>query len=310
MDDLLIQPGTPFLRDFNDRRVSSRLGPLEKSNIILAGVPWDWNITGRPGSRFSPQTVRKYLYSLTTFHPTLGDFHCWIHDAGDVRVAPGDWSTSSERIKVVMRKMFAYNDKTVVILGGDHSITGAVLRALLDSGRVGLLFFDAHYDMRRLGEGYSSGTWLRELYEEYGRGRLNTALVGVLEYSNPPYLSELAMKHGVKVVTLDDILRGGIEQALKTVDWLANEGMDYYYISVDMDHLDQAYAPGVNAPSSIGMTPRETLAILEYAIKKLHPKGVDFTEVSPLVDLNDITSRLTASLVMHSMHYICGGGKG
>jgi len=310
LDDLLIQPGAPLIRDPNDRRVLSKLGSLENSSIILIGIPWDWNITGRPGPRFSPQTIRKYLYSLTTFHPRLGDFDCGIFDAGNIRIAPGDWSISSKRITEVMRKMFGYNEKTTIILGGDHSITGAILRALLDTGKVGLLFFDAHYDMRHLEEGYSSGTWLRELYEDYGTDKLNTALIGVLEYSNPPYLSQSARKYGVKVVTLDDILRGGVEQALEAIDWLANKNLDYYYISVDIDHLDQAYAPGVNAPSPMGMSPRETLTILEYAIRHLHPKGVDFTEVSPLVDLNDITSRLTASLVTHTMHYICEGTKG
>ncbi|MCE4614343.1 MAG: agmatinase family protein [Desulfurococcales archaeon] len=310
MDDLLVKPGTHLMRDLGDKRVSNKLDSLENSNIVLVGVPWDWNVTGRPGSRFSPQTVRKYLYSLTTFHPILGDFDCEIYDAGDIRIASGDWSTSRERITSVMKKLFTYNDKTMVIIGGDHSITGAVLRGLLESGKVGLLFFDAHYDMRKLEEGYSSGTWLRELYGKYGSNNLKTALVGVLEYSNPPYLAELAVKYGVKTTSLNDILRDGMKPAFKAVDWLADEKLDYYYISVDMDHLDQAYAPGVNAPSPIGMNPRETLAILEYAVKKLNPRGIDFTEVSPLVDLNDITSRLTASLVMHAMHFICRGSIG
>ncbi|MEB3758274.1 MAG: agmatinase family protein [Desulfurococcales archaeon] len=274
--------------------------------IALLGVPWDWNITGRPGSRFSPATIRKYLYSSTTLHPELGEPACSLRDYGDVRVAPGDWVETRSRIKLAIQKVYR-EEGNFIVIGGDHSITGPIIEALLEKGSIGLLFLDSHYDMRSLSEGHSSGTWLRELYEKHGSNKIKTLLIGVGDYTNPPYLKKTASQYGVRVVSMWEIIKNGISTALEAIDEFSDIGVDQYYISVDMDHLDQSYAPGVNAPNPLGMSPRETLLLLEHAVRKLNPVGIDFTEVSPLVDVADSTSRLAASLIAHSIHFICTG---
>ncbi len=300
------QPGTPLLRDPGDKRFINLLHSKGDRRIALLGVPWDWNITGRPGSRFSPTTIRKYLYSFTTLHPELGEPLCSLHDYGDVRVAPGDWVETRSRIKLAIQKVHS-EEGNFIVIGGDHSITGPIIEALLDKGSVGLLFLDSHYDMRSLSEGHSSGTWLRELYEKHGSNKIKTLLIGVGNYANPPYLKKTASQYGVRVVSMWEIIRNGISIALDAISEFSKIGVGQYYISVDMDHLDQSYAPGVNAPNPLGMSPRETLLLLEHAVRKLNPVGIDFTEVSPLVDVADSTSRLAASLIAHSIHFICTG---
>ncbi len=299
------KPGASLLRDPRDVRLRDRLvEDIGGADIVVLGVPWDWSVTGRPGARFAPHKIRSYLYSLTTFSPSRGEIRCGILDLGDVKVSPGDWATTRNRVKEAIRGVLSQGKKFLV-LGGDHSITGPVLEALLEHGSVGLFFLDSHYDLRSVGEGYSSGTWLWELYESYGGRSIRTVVVGIEDYSNPAYLSERAAKLGVRVVSLGDIVEEGLQPAFEAIDWLAGEEVDHYYVSVDMDHLGQAYTPGVNAPASIGMTPRETLALLGYTVNKLDPVGVDFTEVTPTVDLGDSTSRLTARLAAATVGFMC-----
>jgi agmatinase len=299
---LFTQPGKPFMRDPGDERVLDLM--VQEGDIILTGVPWDWSITGRPGSRFAPSRIRSYLYSLTTFSTDKGKLNCRIQDAGDINIAPGDRESSFKRIKTAASQLFS-SGKPVIFLGGDHSITGPILEALLDKGSVGLIFLDAHYDMRSLKEGMSSGTWLWDLYSKPAGKRLKVVLIGVQDYANPSYLEDRAKKAGVTVVSFSTLMEKGVESAFSAVDSLMELNLDYYYLSVDIDHLDQAYAPGVNAPSPIGMNPRESLAIIKHVINKLKPLGVDFTEVSPLVDIGDMTSRLVARLALEAIHSLC-----
>jgi agmatinase len=208
---LFTRPGKPFMRDPGDERVLDLI-VQEEGDIVLAGVPWDWSITGRPGSRFAPSRIRSQLYSLTTFSPVKGRINCRIQDAGDINIAPGDRDLSFKKIKTAASQLFSAG-KPVVFLGGDHSITGPILEALLDKGSVGLVFLDAHYDMRSLKEGVSSGTWLWDLYNKPISKRLKVVLIGVQDYANPPYLRDRAEEAGVRVVPYSTLMEKGVESA-------------------------------------------------------------------------------------------------
>lgn len=304
IDDLVEPPGTPLMRD----PLNTRIGDLpDCDNIALLGIPWDWGITGRPGARFSPSEIRRALYSMKTYSPILGSLDCKPRDVGDVRVAPGDWSLTGVRVVEALR--IAYESyRHVIVLGGDHSITEWTLKPLLEKyDRVGLILLDAHYDMRSVVEGYTSGLWLYNLYKMYGE-RIIASIIGVGEYSNPPYLAERAEEAGFHVLPAVDVLRdpGSIYEA---IDYIEDEA-DAYYVSIDMDHLDQAYAPGVNAPSPLGLHPNHTLMILEEAIPALCPKGLDIVEVVPLLDRGGATVSLAglfAARTLHLLREACGG---
>ena len=303
MTETLVLPGTPFIRDPQDRRIRRR----PTAPVALIGVPWDWSTAGRPGARFAPARVRDYLYSLTTYSPCTGsELPVDIDDLGDVRVAPGDPDLTALRVAEVVRVLTGYD--MVVVLGGDHTVTGWVTRALLDTGivkRLCMLVLDAHYDLRSVEEGLTSGSWLYDLLTR-ARDRVKAVVVGVAEYANPPYLARRARELGVRVVPALKLARDPAP-ALSLVDELAGEGCDAYYISVDMDHLSAAYAPGVNSPTPVGLDPRTSLTVLEYAARRLKPRYLDFTEVAPPYDVNDLTSRLTAFLLAYTLHARFGG---
>ncbi len=301
MEEPLQEPGGSLLRDPRDERMP--WNPSGGPAAALVGVPWDWSAAGVPGARLAPQRIRGYLRSLRPHAPGLGSgFPCGILDLGDVRVAPGDLVLTSRRIVEAARRAYA-SGVVAVFLGGDHSITRWTLEPLLEGGgEASILVLDAHYDMRSVSEGLTSGSWLWDLAQAHG-GRLRIAVVGVADYSNPPYLAGRARDLGALIVPRIQLL-GGLEPALEAVDKLAEQGGEAY-ISIDMDHLDQAYAPGVNSPTPLGMSPVESLQVLLYAAEKLKPRGLDVVEVTPTVDVGDSTSRLAARLVAYTLHKAC-----
>ncbi|MEB3851950.1 MAG: arginase family protein [Desulfurococcales archaeon] len=298
-ETLLQPPGSPLLRDPRDSRL-----PRGPGGVALLGVPWDWNVSGVPGARLAPARVRRALLSLRPHAPGLGGgFPCSVEDLGDVRVAPGDPGVTGARAVEAARLAYR-RGRVAAFLGGDHSITRWTIEPLLEGGgSVSLLVMDAHYDMRSVEEGLTSGSWLWEVLQAHP-GRLKVAVVGVADYANPPYLEERARRAGVEVVPRARLL-GGVEPALEAVDRLAEWGASASYISVDMDHLAQAHAPGVNAPNPLGLDPRESVEVLLHAARRLRPRGVDVVEVTPTVDVGDSTSRLAAVLLAYTLHAAC-----
>jgi agmatinase len=301
MESPLEPPGSPLLRDPGDERIPWT--PKPGASIALVGIPWDWSAAGVPGARLAPQRIRVYLKSLRTHAPGMGgSFPCAVRDLGDVRVAPGDYEVTAARIAEAAG--LAYREGVVAaFLGGDHSITRWTLEPLLSKGEpVALVMLDAHYDMRSVSEGRTSGSWLWDLVKSHP-GKVKAAIIGVADYSNPPYLQDRAREAGFLVVPRLELL-GGVEPALDAIDRLAGEA-SVGYITIDMDHLDQAYAPGVNSPTPLGMTPVESLGILRHATRRLKPLGVDVVEVTPTVDTADATSRLAARLLAYTLHEAC-----
>lgn len=298
-------PGSPLLRDPRDERVSGLLRE-GGARVALVGIPWDWSTAGRPGSRYAPQALRGALYSLRTWAPSLdSSLSIGIRDYGDVRVAPGDWGLTRARIMEALDMLYSKDHDLIVILGGDHSITEATVASLARRGKVGLLVLDAHYDLRSVSEGLTSGSWLWNLLRS-SPGRISAAVVGVSDYSNPGYLHERARELGVKVVTRMEV-RENPSSWREAVDHLLSSGAEEFYISIDVDHLDQAYAPGVNSPTPLGMTPYESLDILRYSTAKLRPRAVDAVEVVPAADTAGLTVSLTARLLAYTIHFRMGG---
>jgi agmatinase len=294
----LVPAGSPLLKDPLQRRI--RLG--SPGDVAIVGIPWDWSTSGRPGARFAPQAVRKYLYSLTDFSPYRGEsLKITFEDLGDVSIAPGDLKLSSLRIVEAAKE--AYKRRLSLFLGGDHSITRWTLEPLAsERSLIGVLVMDAHYDMRSVEEGLTSGSWLWDLLSSY-KDKFRVTIIGVQDYMNPEYLSKRAKEMEVNVITRMELLED-INKGLEAVDKLKEVAAEVYYISIDMDHLCEACAPGVNSPSPLGMTQTESLRILVHASRKLKPKGVDVTEIAPPYDVGDMTSRLAAFLLINVVHEV------
>lgn len=266
--------------------------PLEAGyDVGIVGVPFDGGVSYRPGARFAPTKVREVS--------SLGRGFSWprgqnvferlkVADAGDCSTVPIDLAQTYQKIEAHFSKMLAAG-KRFLAIGGDHSITLPILRAVRKhvGQPVGLIHFDAHLDTypAAWGQEYHHGAFARHVVEEGlvdPKKMLQLGLRGPLAGGDD---LEFVKKHGVRATTIDDIRIQGLEGFLKTLP--AFDGPTY--ITYDIDCLDPAFAPGTGTPVPGGLTTYEVQRIFR-ALKIQRLVGADCVELSPPFDHSDITA--------------------
>ncbi|MFJ3776774.1 agmatinase [Streptomyces sp. NPDC090075] len=269
-----------------------RLDEVARADIAVVGVPFDTGVSYRPGARFAPAAVREASRLLRPYHPGLdvSPFAAaQVADAGDIPVNPFDINEAIETVEEEAGRLQSEGAKLVTI-GGDHTIALPLLRAVSKRhGPVAVLHFDAHLDTwdTYFGAEYTHGTPFRRAVEE---GIVDTEALSHVGTRGPLYGKrdlEEDRRLGFGIVTSSDVLRRGVDE---TVDALRQRiGDRPLYVSVDIDVLDPAHAPGTGTPEAGGMTSRELLEILR-GLAGLNLVGGDIVEVAPAYDHADITS--------------------
>ncbi|MGB9729821.1 MAG: arginase family protein [Thermoprotei archaeon] len=286
-----------MIKDPRDVRISDIVrSSCEKNCVCIIGYPWDWTTAGRPGSRYAPSKIRDYFYSMNP----LSDKR--VCDPGDIDVVPGDLEASSLRLKNSIRKL-CENCISIFIIGGDHSLTAVSVESLMEGfglDRIGLLVFDAHFDLRKLSEGWSSGTYLRSLLEKLN-DKVIPLIIGIRYHSNPLYMFEEAKKLGVKFITADEFRMSKLDTIFDKIDEVFSD-VKNLYISVDMDSLDQSICMGVNSPSPGGLDIWDVIKVINHVFKGKRLVGGDIVEVVPLVDIGDSCAR-NAAYILYKMVY-------
>jgi agmatinase len=271
-------------------------------DIAVAGVPFDGGTSYRPGARFGPAAVRQGSRLLRPYHPALDavPFECaQVVDAGDVACSPFDNEAAVSQIEAGADALLS-NGGRLVAVGGDHTVALPLLRATARRhGPLALVHFDAHLDTwdTYFGERYTHGTPFRRAWEE-GLLRpdrsIHVGLRGPL-YS-PADLSEDAGMGYAQVTTDDVAALGPAAVAERVLDRVADAPV---YVSVDIDVLDPAHAPGTGTPEAGGLTSRELLALLR-GLRPATVVGADVVEVSPAYDHAEITA-IAAAHVLYEM---------
>ncbi|WP_053736690.1 agmatinase [Nocardia sp. NRRL S-836] len=279
-----------------------RLDQVPHADVAVVGVPFDTGVSYRPGARFAPAAVREASRLLRPYHPALdvSPFdRVQVVDGGDIAVNPFHIGEAIETIEAAATGLQSGGTRLVTI-GGDHTIALPLLRAVSQiHGPVALLHFDAHLDTwdTYFGEPYTHGTPFRRAVEE---GVLDTSAISHVGTRGPLYGKkdlEDDRRLGFGIVTSADVLRRGVDE---TVDALRQRiGARPVYVSVDIDVLDPAHAPGTGTPEAGGMTSRELLEILR-GLRGLNLVGADVVEVAPAYDHADITS-VAASHVAYDL---------
>ncbi|MFJ8487328.1 agmatinase [Streptomyces sp. NPDC094038] len=269
-----------------------RLDEVPRADVAVVGVPFDTGVSYRPGARFAPAAVREASRLLRPYNPALdvSPFaSAQVVDAGDIPVNPFDINEAIETVQGEASRLQADGTKLVTI-GGDHTIALPLLRAVAERhGPVAVLHFDAHLDTwdTYFGAEYTHGTPFRRAVEE---GIVDTEALSHVGTRGPLYGKrdlEEDRRLGFGIVTSADVLRRGVDE---TVDALRQRiGDRPLYVSVDIDVLDPAHAPGTGTPEAGGMTSRELLEILR-GLAGLNLVGGDVVEVAPAYDHADITS--------------------
>ena len=278
--------------------------------FAVAGVAWDGAVTNRPGARFGPRAIREASHMLCdAIHPHFNvSPKGKLGDSGDLALP----NTSIERMRASMapqveRLIRAHH---MAWLGGDHSITLALLRAYKEwLGRpLAVIHFDAHCDTwaDHFGEPSGHGTWVYEAMQEGLVIKPCFTQLGIRS-AGTREAREYVSDQGGQIFTARD-LRGlqspaqlaGVLGAIRTR--LAEHGHPPVYLSLDIDCLDPAYAPGTGTPEPGGMSSNQVLSLLEETAD-LPFVGMDCVEVSPPYDHSELTSQVAANFVWT---YLCG----
>lgn len=293
-----------------------RLDEVGDADVAILGVPFDTGVSFRPGARFGPAAVREASRLLRPYHPAL-DISPFgavqVADAGDIAANPFDIPAAISTIEDEAKRHGEARTQLVTI-GGDHTIALPLLRAAAHRhGPIALLHFDAHLDTwdTYFGAAYTHGTPFRRASEE---GLLDSAAITHVGTRGPLYahtdLDEDA-RMGFGIVSSTDVMRQGIDEV--TARLRERIGGRALYLSIDIDVLDPAHAPGTGTPEAGGMTSREMLAILR-SLTDMRIVGADVVEVCPPYDHADITAvaashvayDLVSLLALHPPHEVAG----
>ena len=275
------------------------LADIGRAEVAIVGVPFDSGVSYRPGARFGPGAIRAGSKMLRPYHPAL-DVEPWavmqVVDAGDVAVNPFSIAEAITTIADFTRQLLARCDH-IIAIGGDHTIALPLLRATSERhGPVALVHFDAHLDTwdTYFGEPYTHGTPFRRAVEE-GLLDLNcSAHVGIRSplYSRSDLPDDAGL--GFAVISTADVAIQGIEAALERIR--TRVGDRPVYVSIDVDVLDPAHAPGTGTPEPGGLTSREVQMMLR-GLQGLKLVGADVVEVAPAYDHAELTALVAANLV-------------
>jgi formimidoylglutamase len=273
--------------------------PLEGRTVVM-GFPYDGGIPSRPGARFGPRAIREALASFGSYdgerevQPVL--------DLGDVALSGMNGADAHARIEDAARRVFAAGARPV-FLGGDHGCTGSILRGLAAARpEIGLALVnvDAHLDVREYDDDahLSSGTPFRRGMETPILDGSHIAMIGIRRFANSRYYLDYATEQGIRLSPVEDIQTHGAVTVAKAALYRATAGADALYLSIDMDAADAAYAPGVSAPGTGGLTSREMIDVVRTVATDPRLIGADIMETSPPYDPDGRTARLAARLLL------------
>ena len=269
-------------------------------DVAILGVPFDNGTSYRPGARFGPMAVRQASRHLRPGHHV--EFDCspfreiQVVDAGDVPVTPFSIDTAVEQIGAHAAELVT-GGRTVIAIGGDHTIALPMLRAVArEHGPVALVHFDAHLDTwdTYFDAPITHGTIFRRAFEEKLLVEDHSVHIGI---RGPLYdRADLAddAGFGFRTIRASDVDIMGVRETIGTITE-RTAGLPVY-LSLDIDVLDPAFAPGTGTPESGGLTSRELLSVLR-GLTGLHLVGADVVEVAPAYDHAEITSIAAATVI-------------
>ena len=289
-----------------------RLVDVRRHDIAVVGVPFDSGVTYRPGARFGPGAIREGSRLLRAYNPALGvspfrDLQ--VVDAGDLAVNPFDIEQALNQTFEGLASL-STDGRPVVTLGGDHTIALPALRAMhAQYGPIALVHFDAHLDTwdTYFGAPYTHGTPFRRAWEEGLLDPNHTMHVGIRGslYSEDDLTDDAGM--GFAIVHAREFEELSVRDIVQRIR--ARVADAPVYISVDIDVLDPAHAPGTGTPEAGGLTSRELLGIIR-GFDGAHVVGADVVEVSPAYDHAEITAIAAANVAYEYVSLFAKNARG
>jgi guanidinopropionase len=288
--------GIPTLLDAPCRPDAQDLPDFGGLDVGLVGVPMDLGVTNRNGSRFGPRAVR----TIDRVGPYDHVLKCApfaearIADIGDVPMQSRyDLALCHADIETFYRRLVGAGVRPLSV-GGDHSITSSILKAVGATQPVGMIHIDAHCD--------TAGPYEGAKFQHGGPFRL-AVLDGVLDpertiqigiRGGAEYLWEFSYESGMTVIHAEEVPGIGIQALIEKARSVVGDGPTY--LSFDIDSVDPGFAPGTGTPEVGGLTPREVLELLR-GLKGINFVGGDVVEVAPQYDATTNTAHVAAQVL-------------
>jgi agmatinase len=274
----------------------------EDVDVAIVGVPFDGAASFRPGARFGPEAIRAASGTLRGYHPGF-DVEVFedlsVVDWGDLDVLPANTERTIAEIAGTIGGLAA-REVAPIVLGGDHSIAGGEVAGLSAAlGPVALVLLDAHADtlqQEEEGEPFSHGTWLRRAVEQGMVIPERSVLAGIRGPVLDAAELEWPRQAGFDLISSDKLRNLGPKKFAKRVTKRA--GDTPVHLSVDIDVVDPAFAPGTGTPEVGGLASHELLALIR-SLTDLDVRGFDVVEVSPPYDNGGQTTALLAANVVY-----------
>jgi len=298
------KPDYAGLLTFGGAHYTEDPAELDDVDVAIVGAPTDDLVSDRPGTRFAPRAIRAASCPpgphLEAGVDAFADLR--IVDFGDAPVIPADAERSHKAIETTVKQVLAA-DAIPVILGGDHSITEPNVKACASvHGPVGLVHFDTHTDTGTevFGVERSHGTPMYRLVEAGWIDPKRYVQIGLRGYW--PGETEFAWQRekGITSYFMHDVRELGISTVVERT--LESVGEGPVFLTVDVDVLDPAFAPGTGTPEPGGMTPGELLPAVRHIAESLELAGVDVVEVIPTAPGSaDITALVADRIVREAL---------
>ena len=298
---------------FNPSRFLEDMRDLGGQDVVFIGAPYDGGTPYRSGARYGPQGMRTMSGLQRGYLPDFGvDLVEALEmvDAGDVTVIPGNLEKSFDQIA---RAISYAAERAVfpVVLGGDHSIGYPNLRGLSPyvDGNIGIIHFDRHADTGEFGlDERSNGTPFFHATNIPNAPPANLVQVGIGRSLGPRSFVANARERGTTFITMRDVERFGIERVIEYALEIAWKNAKAVWISLDIDVIDPAYAPGTGSPVPGGLTSREILRMVaDIAMEGV--VGMEVVEVAPPYDIADVTSLLGVWTILEVLGSLVQAGK-
>lgn len=279
---------------------------MQYAKFAVVGVPLDFGVKvsgGREGAAKAPERIRAALSKLGSTYfieHELDIENTMVMDFGNVHVIPDNPDLSYTRISEVIKFLL---DKGLIpiVIGGSHDISFATIRGLSSFYKdkvIGGINIDSHLDVREISSDIiSSGSPFRASLQSINEFKANYfTTIGVTGNTNARSHFEYLISKGSKIITLNQLRKQGLANSVYQA---LDHQTDSMFLSIDIDVVSQAFAPGCSAPAVIGMNPSEVceLAFLVGKSKKI--QLLDIVEVNPSYDLQDITVKLAACILIH-----------
>jgi formiminoglutamase len=297
--------------DRNEVRVANWITPwdfAEQIDVGITAVPIARAAIKPVSAHQGPNALRDGRFFFTTYSIDYGvDIRdLVVRDTGDVEIPLWDIVEAHENIYAAARGLLEHEPHFFpIFVGGDHSMTRPIVRALHDARpeleRLGLVQFDAHIDAQNFDDGGPhNGTPIRGIIEdENGVEGRNVVQIGISGFVNAEhYQRYLVEEQGATIFPTREVAKRGIDAVLPDAWEVASRDVDGVYVTFDIDSLELGYAPGTGAAVSGGLTPWQAMDALYELGRREAVVGFDLVEVDPTRDPQAITQRLANKLLL------------